>query len=114
MILGRIDGYSVTGICFVSSSKIIYSIIFVLLPIFITLIIGVFYFMKVLFELWIIRKDCAKIISKRTWAKLNSLAIKVFMTMMLTILFISIMCMCYIHELKKEKLWNESLRKYIL
>lgn len=85
-----------------------------MLPVFVTFVTGIFYMIRVLLELWILRKECTDIISSQTWSKLNSLSIKLFVFMMIIIVFVPIMCMCYIHEYKKDNLWKDSLRKYIL
>lgn len=114
MVLGEIDGDSVTGTCFVGINNKIYRIIFVLLPVFVSVVIGLFYLIRVLFRLLALKKESNQVISKQAKSKIHSAAIKVIMFIILIVIFVSSMFMCYIHEYNNDHLWKESLRKYIV
>ncbi|XP_060875791.1 protein smoothened isoform X1 [Metopolophium dirhodum] len=114
MVLGEIDGDSVTGTCFVGVNNKIYSIIFVLIPILISVLIGLFYLVRVLFGLLALKKESTQVISKQAKSKIHSAAIKVIMFMILIVVFVSSMFMCYIYEYNNDHLWKDSLRKYIV
>lgn len=114
MVLGEIDGDSVTGTCFVGINNKIYKIIFVLLPVLISVMIGLFYLVRVLFGLMALKKESTQVISKQAKSKIDSAAIKVVIFMVLIVVFVSSMFMCYIHEYINDHLWKDSLRKYIV
>lgn len=114
MVLGEIDGDSVTGTCFVGVNNKIYSIIFVIIPVLISVLIGLFYLVRVLFGLLALKKESTQVISKQAKSKIHSAAIKVIMFMILIVVFVSSMFMCYIYEYNNDHLWKDSLRKYIV
>ncbi|XP_050523956.1 protein smoothened isoform X2 [Daktulosphaira vitifoliae] len=114
MVIGEIDGDSVTGTCFVGINNKIYRIIFVLLPIALSVGIGLFYLVRVLFGLLALKNESTQVISKLAKSKIQSTAVKVVMFMILIIIFISSMFMYYIHEYSNDQLWKDSLRKYIV
>ncbi|XP_050424869.1 protein smoothened isoform X2 [Adelges cooleyi] len=114
MVIGEIDGDSVTGTCFIGVNNKIYRLLFVLVPISISVGIGLFYLIRVLFGLLALKKESTQVISKLAKSKIHSAAIKVVMFMILIIIFISSMFMCYIHEYSNDQLWKDSLRKYIV
>lgn len=114
MVLGEIDGDSVTGTCFVGINNKIYRIIFVLVPLFLSLIIGLFYLIQVLIGLLTLKRESTQVISKQAKSKIKSTAIKVVIFMILVIIFVSTMFICYIHEYNNDYLWKDSLRKYIV
>lgn len=114
MVLGEVDGDSVTGTCFVGINNKIYRIIFVMIPVLICIVIGLFYLIRVLFGLLALKKESTQVISSQAKSKINSAAIKVIMFMILIVVFVSSMFMCYIHEYNNDYLWKNSLRKYIV
>lgn len=114
MVLGEIDGDSVTGTCFVGINNKIYRIIFVMIPVLICVVIGLFYLIRVLFGLLALKKESTQVISSQAKSKINSAAIKVIMFMILIVIFVSSMFTCYIHEYNNDYLWKNSLRKYIV
>ncbi|XP_025408524.1 protein smoothened isoform X2 [Sipha flava] len=114
MVLGEIDGDSVTGTCFVGINNKIYRIVFVIIPVFISVVIGLFYLIRVLFGLLALKKESTQVISKQAKSKIHSAAIKVILFMILTIVFVSSMFICYINEYYYDNLWKDSLRKYIV
>lgn len=114
MVLGEIDGDSVTGTCFVGINNKIYRIIFVIIPVFISVVIGLFYLIRVLFGLLALKKESTQVISKQAKSKIHSAAIKVIMFMILIVVFVSSMFICYVHEYYYDNLWKDSLRKYIV
>lgn len=114
MVLGEIDGDSVTGTCFVGINNKIYGIIFVLIPVLISVVIGLFYLVRVLFGLLALKNENTQVISNQAKSKIHSAAFKVIIFMILIVLFVSSMFMCYIHEYNNDRLWKNSLRKYIV
>lgn len=114
MVLGEIDGDSVTGTCFVGINNKIYRIIFVLIPVSISVVIGLFYLVRVLFGLLALKKESTQVISEQAKSKINSAVIKVILFMILIVVFVSSMFICYIHEYNNDQLWKDSLRKYIV
>lgn len=114
MVLGEIDGDSVTGTCFVGINNKIYRIIFVLIPVSISVVIGLFYLIRVLFGLLDLKKESTQVISKQAKSKIHSAAIKVIIFIILIVVFVSSMFTCYIHEYNNDHLWKESLRKYVV
>jgi len=114
MVIGEIDGDSVTGTCFVGVDNKIYRITFVLLPVLIFVVIGLLFLIRVLFGLMALKKENAQVISKQAKSKIHSAAIKMLMFMILIIIFVSSLFMCYIHEYNNDNLWKESLKNYIV
>lgn len=114
MVLGEIDGDSVTGTCFVGINNKIYGIIFVLVPISISVVIGLFYLICVLFGLMALKKEDIQVVSKQAKSKIHSTTVKVVIFMILIVTFVSSMLMCYAHEYLNDQLWKDSLRKYIV
>jgi len=114
MVLGEIDGDSVTGTCFVGINNKIYGIIFVLVPVLISVMIGLFYLICVLFGLMALKKENTQVVSEQAKSKIDSTAVKVVVFMILIVIFVSSMFMCYIYEYNNDQLWKDSLRKYIV
>lgn len=114
MLLGEVDGDSVTGTCFVGINNKIYKIIFVLVPVLISVVIGLFYLIRVLFGLLALKKGSTQVISKQAKSKIHSAAVKVIMFMILIVVFVSSMFMCFIREYNNDHLWKDSVRKYIV
>lgn len=114
MVLGEIDGDSVTGTCFVGINNKQYRIIFVLIPVLISVVIGLLYLTRVLFGLLALKKESTQVISEQAKSKIHSAVIKVIMFMVLIVLFVSSMFLCYINEYYNDHLWKDSLRKYVV
>lgn len=114
MVIGEIDGDSVTGTCFVGVKNKIYRITFVVIPVSISIVIGLFFLIRVLFKLLALKKENAQVISKEAKSKIHSAVTKIVMFMILIIVFVSSMFICYIHEYNNDNLWKESLEEYIM
>lgn len=114
MVLGEIDGDSVTGTCFVGVNNKVYGIIFVLIPVLISVVIGLFYLVRVLFGLLALKNESTQVISNQAKSKIHSAVFKVIIFMILMVVFVSSMFMCYIYEYNNDHLWKNSLRKYIV
>lgn len=114
MVIGEIDGDSITGTCFVGVTNKISKITYVFLPVFISVVIGLFFLIRVLFGLLALKKENAQVISKQAKSKIHSAVIKMLLFMILIIVFVSSMFLCYIHEYNNDSLWKASLKKYIV
>lgn len=114
MVLGEIDGDSMNGICFVGVNNKIYKIIFVIMPIGISLSYSIFHLVRVFLRLWALKNESTEVISKIAKSKIKSAANRVVVIVTLIIILVSSMFLYYINEYRYDHLWKDSLRKYIV
>lgn len=114
MGLGEVDGDSVTGICFVGHVNHVMRGIFLLVPVFLTLVVGGFFLAK---GTCLMTKQ--KILSRYTVEpdkrkKLQRAIVRMLVCNFLIFVFIVITFLCHFIEFTNSTKWDSSLREYII
>ncbi|EEB12552.1 class D atypical G-protein coupled receptor GPRsmo1, putative [Pediculus humanus corporis] len=109
----QIDGNSMAGICFVRSSYWGARVVFLLVPIAVTILMGGYYLVRGLSFLFNVKKDSQQILSDKASAKIREMIVRIGLFSVFCLTFVIVTFMCHIYEFAHEEDWQKSFRNYI-
>lgn len=113
LALGEVDGDSLLGICFVGVVNKQMRAIFLLVPLFWS-IIGLFFFLKCIINLLHLKIASKEVMSKHAKAKIWESIVRVMIFLILIVFFTVITFICHVYEFKHYQSWKESFRSYVV
>ncbi|XP_011168760.2 protein smoothened isoform X2 [Solenopsis invicta] len=113
MALNRIDGNSITGICFVGHTDHLMKG-FVLVPVLVAVLIGGYFLCRGLYTLIRLKISSQEIISKRASSKIKKTIFKIVIFSIMTLLTVIMTFYYYIYEIQNLHQWQESFRNYMI
>ncbi|KAL0106682.1 hypothetical protein PUN28_015319 [Cardiocondyla obscurior] len=113
MALGRIDGNSMTGICFVGYADHA-SKIFVLGPVLLAVLIGGYFLCRGLYTLIRLKISSQEIISERASSKIKQTIVRMGLFSIATLAAVVITFYCHIYDIQNSQQWQQSFRSYMI
>ncbi|KYM89276.1 Protein smoothened [Atta colombica] len=113
MALGRIDGNSMTGICFVGYADHMAKI-FVLGPVLLAVLIGGYFLCRGLYTLICLKISSQEIISERASSKIKQTIVRMGLFSIGTLAAVVITFYCHIYEIQNSQQWQQSFRSYMI
>ncbi|XP_055954292.1 protein smoothened isoform X1 [Patella vulgata] len=110
--MSEIDGDSLSGICFVGYMKHGIRAGFVLTPIAVVLITGLFFLLKGLITLIKIRKEANIFISPKATSKIRETILRLGIFSCLALFFVLVTFSVHVYTFANENLWRESYTSY--
>ncbi|XP_071558096.1 protein smoothened isoform X1 [Temnothorax nylanderi] len=112
MALGRIDGNSMTGICFVGYADHAPKI-FVLCPVLLGVLIGGYFLCRGLYTLIRLKISSQEIISERASSKIKQTIVRMGLFSIATFAAVVVTFYCHIYEIQNSQQWQQSFRSYM-
>ncbi|XP_012541511.1 protein smoothened isoform X2 [Monomorium pharaonis] len=113
MALGRIDGNSMTGICFVGYADHAAKI-FVLCPVLLAVLIGGYFLCRGLYTLIRLKISSQEIISERASSKIKQTIVRMGLFSIATLAAVVVTFYCHIYEIQNSQQWQENFRSYMI
>lgn len=110
----EIDGDYMSGICFVGYMNHGVRAGFVLVPVILVLIFGLYFMLRALFTLINVKKETPDFISNKATAKIHENIVRIGLFAGLSVLFVLITFCVHIYTFVTEDTWRNSLKSYIL
>ncbi|XP_029176482.1 protein smoothened isoform X1 [Nylanderia fulva] len=113
MALGRIDGNSMTGICFVGYTDHAAKI-FVLGPVLIVMLVGGYFLCRGLYTLIRLKISSQEIISERASSKIKQTIVRMGFFSIAILAAVVVTFYCEIYEIQHSWEWRQSYRNYMI
>ncbi|XP_070156098.1 protein smoothened isoform X4 [Polyergus mexicanus] len=113
MALGRIDGNSMTGICFVGYADHAAKA-FVLGPVSIVVLVGGYFLCRGLYTLIRLKISSQEIISERASSKIKQTIVRMGLFSIATLAAVVVTFYCQIYEIQHSWEWRQSFRNYMI
>ncbi|XP_072744512.1 protein smoothened isoform X1 [Anoplolepis gracilipes] len=113
MALGRIDGNSMTGICFVGYADHAAKS-FVLGPVLIAVLVGGYFLCRGLYTLIRLKISSQEIISERASSKIKQTIVRMGLFSIATLAAVVVTFYCQIYEIQHSWEWRQSFRNYMI
>ncbi|KAK3088510.1 hypothetical protein FSP39_020004 [Pinctada imbricata] len=111
--VSEVDGDSLSGICFVGAFNNAYRGGFVLAPIGLVLVVGLFFLCLVLRTLIKLKKDTPEYISLKASAKIKETIIRLGIFTVLAFTFVLITFSVHLYIFTNEQSWQDSFKQYL-
>ncbi|XP_011634668.1 LOW QUALITY PROTEIN: protein smoothened, partial [Pogonomyrmex barbatus] len=113
MALGRIDGNSMTGICFVGYADHAAKA-FVLGPVLLAVLIGGYFLCRGLYTLIRLKISSQEIISERASSKIKQTIVRMGLFSIAALAAVIVTFYCHIYEIQNSWQWRQSFRSYMI
>lgn len=113
MALGRIDGNSMTGICFVGYADHAAKV-FVLGPVLIVVLVGGYFLCRGLYTLIRLKISSQEIISERASSKIKQTIVRMGFFSIAILAAVVVTFYCEIYEIQHSWEWRQSFRSYMI
>ncbi|MGH0125661.1 UNVERIFIED_CONTAM: hypothetical protein FKN15_023940 [Acipenser sinensis] len=110
----RVDGDSVSGICFVGYKHYHYRAGFVLAPIGLVLIVGGYFLIRGVMTLFSIKSNHPGLLSEKAASKINETMLRLGIFGFLAFGFVFITFGCHFYDFFNQAEWERSFREYVL